>query len=291
MIERKVNYECEIIRRNVTPAAFMAYVRRRLAANGGIDYAGDLDTRSFVTGSTGCNWDTTAEDGTHCISVEKPYHLQNYIKFPDGRVYNEVIEFDFEDEKTGYGYYYLIDAEITETPAETAQDAQETAETAETETTAAAEPETETAERAARVINPMCAECVKRGASCPGTTCQTYTGCVRRETIVSADSPTERSKTPAHITAASTAKLLDYWDYVRRLSYSAATALTRGWVLDELERRDPAGFARWLDSDDDSDYDATLRGFIRCDDAHVAWYAPQCDVAWCPGATREGARI
>nr|DAR00836.1 MAG TPA: Protein of unknown function (DUF3849) [Caudoviricetes sp.] len=151
---------------------------------------------------------------------------------------------------------------------------------------------TETAERAARTINPMCAECVKRGASCPGTTCQSFTGCIYRETIMSAGSPTERSKTPAHITTASTAKLLDYWDYVRRLSYSAATALTRGWVLDELERRDPAGFARWLDSDDDSDYDATLRDFIRCDDAHVAWYAPQCDVTWCPGdAAREGARV
>ena len=155
-------------------------------------------------------------------------------------------------------------------------------------TAQAAETETETAERAAQTINPMCAECVKRGASCPGTTCRSFTGCIYRETIVSAGSPTDRSKTPAHITTASTAKLLDYWDYVRRLSRSAATALTRGWVLDELDRRDPAGFARWLDSDDDSDYDATLRDYIRCDDAHVAWYAPQCDVAWHPGTTREG---
>lgn len=161
----------------------------------------------------------------------------------------------------------------------------------ETETTKTA-PETETAERAAKVINPMCAECVKRGASCPGTTCHSFTGCIYRETIMSAGSPTERSKTPAHITTASTVKLLDYWDYVRRLSYSAATALTRGWVLDELERRDPAGFERWLDSDDDSDYDATLRDYIRPDDAHVAWLTPQCDVTWHPGdATREGARI
>lgn len=161
-------------------------------------------------------------------------------------------------------------------------------------TAPAAEPETETvaepAERAAETINPMCAECVKRGTSCPGTTCRSFTGCIYRETILSAGSPTERSKTPAHITTASTAKLLDYWDYVRRLSYSAATALTRGWVLDELERRDPAGFARWLDSDDDSDYDATLRDFIRCDDAHVAWLYPQTATTWRPGDAREGAR-
>lgn len=169
----------------------------------------------------------------------------------------------------------------------------ETAET--TETTPAAEPETETAaetetaERAAKVINPMCAECVKRGASCPGTTCHSFTGCIYRETLASIDSPTERGKTPAHITGATTAKLLDYWDYARRLSYSAATALTRGWILDELERRDPIGFAQWLDLD--VSCDETLRDYIRPDDAHVAWLTPQCDVTWHPGdATREGAR-
>lgn len=177
---------------------------------------------------------------------------------------------------------------ITAPAAET-----ETAET--TETTPAAEPETETAaetetaERAAKVINPMCAECVKRGASCPGTTCHSFTGCIYRETLASIDSPTERGKTPAHITGATTAKLLDYWDYARRLSYSAATALTRGWILDELERRDPIGFAQWLDLD--VSCDETLRDYIRPDDAHVAWLTPQCDVTWHPGdATREGAR-
>ena len=176
----------------------------------------------------------------------------------------------------------------TETAAET-----ETTET--TETAPAAEPETETAaetetaERAAKVINPMCAECVKRGASCPGTTCHSFTGCIYRETLASIDSPTERGKTPAHITGATTAKLLDYWDYARRLSYSAATALTRGWILDELERRDPIGFAQWLDLD--VSCDETLRDYIRPDDAHVAWLTPQCDVTWHPGdATREGAR-
>lgn len=176
-----------------------------------------------------------------------------------------------------------------------------------TETAPAAEPETETAETTETApaaephylpaaaaqeeqtpgLNPMCRECTRCGIDCKGTTCRAFTGCIYREWLGSR----KRSETPAHITDASTAKLLDYWDYVRRLSRSAATALTRGWVLDELDRRDPAGFARWLDSDDDSDYDATLRDYIRCDDAHVAWYAPQCDVAWHPGTTREGARV
>lgn len=183
-----------------------------------------------------------------------------------------------------------------ETPAETVQDAQEAAKT---ETV----PEThETAERAGEPhylpaaaaqeektpgLNPMCRECTRCGIDCKGTTCRSFTGCIYREWLGSR----KRSETPAHITDASTAKLLDYWDYVRHLSYSAATAMTRGWVLDELARRDPAGYDRWVDDDTPGDYDATLRGFIRCDDAHVAWYAPQCDVAWCPGATREGARV
>lgn len=234
----------------------------------------------------------------------KTYELKAYeLTYSDGRGNYSALVVIAESAEQAAAYYTVeqganvITCTATAWPAPeqprgyvpldwTAPDAEpETAET--TETTPAAEPETETA---AETINPMCAECVKRGASCPGTTCHSFTGCIYRETIMSAGSPTERSKTPAHITTASTAKLLDYWDYVRRLSYSAATALTRGWVLDELERRDPAGFERWLDSDDGSDYDATLRNFIRCDDAHVAWYAPQCDVAWCPGATREGAR-
>lgn len=169
----------------------------------------------------------------------------------------------------------------------------------ETETTA----ETETTERAAEPhylpaaaaqeektpgLNPMCRECTRCGIDCKGTTCRAFTGCIYREWLGSR----KRSETPAHITDASTAKLLDYWDYVRRLSYSAATAITRGWVLDELARRDPEGYDRWVDDDAPGDYDATLRDFIRCDDAHIAWYAPQCEITWRPGdAAREGARV
>lgn len=179
--------------------------------------------------------------------------------------------------------------------------APETTET--TETAPAAEPETETAERAGEPhylpaaaaqeertpgLNPMCRECTRCGIDCKGTTCRAFTGCIYREWLGSR----KRSETPAHITDASTAKLLDYWDYVRRLSYSAATAMTRSWVLSELARRDPEGYDRWVDDDAPGDYDATLRDFIRCDDAHVAWYAPQCEITWRPGdAAREGARV
>ena len=125
----KTNYTIEIQRRSVTPAQFLAYVRRRLKATGGDAFCGCLDLDFFAAGSEP-NYDTE-RDGTHCISRSKPYSMQTYIR-QEGRLYNEICEFEFDDEKTGHGYYYLIDAE-----AETKQDA---------ETAPATEPETETAE-------------------------------------------------------------------------------------------------------------------------------------------------
>ena len=66
------------------------------------------------------------------------------------------------------------DTETTETT--------ETAQAAEPET----EPETETAEKAAE-INPMCTDCTRRGTDCDGTTCETWTGCIYRETAAQRD--------------------------------------------------------------------------------------------------------
>ena len=134
----KTNYTIEIQRRNVTPAQFLAYVRRRLKATGGDAFCGCLDLDFFAAGSEP-NYDTE-RDGTHCISRSKPYSMQTYIR-QEGRLYNEICEFEFDDEKTGHGYYYLIDAE-----AETKQDA---------ETAPATEPETVTAERAAEIADVL----------------------------------------------------------------------------------------------------------------------------------------
>lgn len=53
-------------------------------------------------------------------------------------------------------------------------------------TAPAAEPETETAERAAE-INPMCTDCIRRGSDCDGATCETWTGCIYRETAAQRD--------------------------------------------------------------------------------------------------------
>lgn len=131
----KTTYTIEIQRHNVTPSQFLAYVRRRLKMTGGDAFCGCLDLSYFAAGSEP-NYDTT-RNGTHCISRSKPYDMQTYIR-EGGRLYNEIVEYEFDDEKTGHGYYYLIDAEAETTEAEP-----ET-----TETAPAAEPETETAERA-----------------------------------------------------------------------------------------------------------------------------------------------
>ena len=140
----KANYTIEIQRRNVTPAQLLSYVRRRLKATGGDAFCGCLDLDYFAAGSEP-NYDTE-RDGTHCISHSKPYSMQTYIR-QDGRLYNEICEFEFDDEKTGHGYYYLIDAETeADTPdAETAPAAETTETTETTETAPVAEPETETA--------------------------------------------------------------------------------------------------------------------------------------------------
>ena len=44
-------------------------------------------------------------------------------------------------------------------------------------------------------------------------------------------------------------------------SYDPNLPTVRGWIMDEIERRDPDGFERWMDSDLDDD---GLHQFIRC---------------------------
>ena len=47
-------------------------------------------------------------EGLHEIGISRPYCMQTYMRWPNGNVYNEICEFEFDTEKTGHGYYYLI---------------------------------------------------------------------------------------------------------------------------------------------------------------------------------------
>ena len=59
-----------------------------------------------------------------------------------------------------------------------------------------------------------------------------------------------KCETPDHIKNASTKKLLELWDLTENMKHSQELAIVRGWLMDELEARDPEGFDRWIDSED-----------------------------------------
>ena len=46
-----------------------------------------------------------------------PYDCQAYILGWDGSCYNEIVEFTFDDDKTGYGYYYQAWKDADPVPA------------------------------------------------------------------------------------------------------------------------------------------------------------------------------
>lgn len=101
-------FEHEFMRENVTPAQFLAYLRKMQKIHPGM--ASDFDLNYFRAGND-LNFNITHEDGSVEKSVSEPYRAQVYIRGTDGSVYNEIWEFDFWDEKTGYGYYYTIQTE------------------------------------------------------------------------------------------------------------------------------------------------------------------------------------
>lgn len=109
-------FEIEISRSNVTPAQFLSYVRRSVDRKGGEMLRGDLSIGYFKAGND-LNFDTE-HDGMREKSISKPYEMQTYIKYEDGACYNEICEFEFDDEKTGHGYYYLVNVETVEETAE-----------------------------------------------------------------------------------------------------------------------------------------------------------------------------
>ena len=114
----KTAYTIELTRHDVTPAQFLAYVRSQCKRKG-IPF--DMDTAYFVQGqqySSGEYMNSAYTGGTPsrrpCYAETckaTPYEHQTYIVGYDGETYNEIIEFDFDDEKTGHGYCFIIQTE------------------------------------------------------------------------------------------------------------------------------------------------------------------------------------
>lgn len=123
----KTLVQVELTRHNVTPAQFLAYVRSTLKSKGVREYGSDLDLAYFVRGND-LNFYYHDEPGKPCKaekSVSHPYEIQTYVLNWDGSCYNEICEFEFDDEKTGHGYYYLVNTEAEKTAEEPQEEEQE----------------------------------------------------------------------------------------------------------------------------------------------------------------------
>lgn len=97
--------ELELTRRGVTPAQFAAYVRQMLKKHG---YSEEIDFEYWKRGGD-IEFDYH-DDPTRPAAAErgvsKPFQMQTYIRNWDGTVYNLIMEFDFWDDRTGFGYFY-----------------------------------------------------------------------------------------------------------------------------------------------------------------------------------------
>lgn len=71
---------------------------------------------------------------------------------------------------------------------------------------------------------------------------------------------TTKTTTPEALRRSSTEKLLDLWEATDSMKYTPELPIVRGWLLNELEIRNPAGFNAWLDQDAPRDED--LRRFM-----------------------------
>lgn len=107
----KMREELELSSHNCTPAQFLSYVRSQIRKHGitGVDPM-DIDLRYWERGE-GCEFDHRYEPGGPCqreIFTSKPYEFQCYIRNLDGSTFNHIMEFQFDDEKKGFGYFYFL---------------------------------------------------------------------------------------------------------------------------------------------------------------------------------------
>lgn len=129
-MKTKKTFEIEIMRHGVTPAQFLAYCRKMQKKHPEMANDFDLDYFAMNGDYNRFEQDSSYTDGTPntkpCaaeICKCKPYDHQTYIRNFDGSCYNEIIEFQFDDEKIGFGYYYTvqIDVEDEDREANTAE--------------------------------------------------------------------------------------------------------------------------------------------------------------------------
>lgn len=102
-------YEVEIERNNVTPRQFFSYCKRKMIGKGA-DITAWVD--SYETWAN-----PTAPEESHTNSHENcdvplietikymPYDMHLYLQ----NNYNFIMEFEFDEDKTGHGYMYCVE--------------------------------------------------------------------------------------------------------------------------------------------------------------------------------------
>lgn len=70
---------------------------------------------------------------------------------------------------------------------------------------------------------------------------------------------TATEKATAKIASLTAEQLFGAWEYTQYSRIEPETSITRGWLMDEIEKRYPEGFDAWLDQEAPEDSD--LRRF------------------------------
>ena len=112
-------FEVEFLRTNVTVGQFLSYVRAQLRKRGLDELANDIDYDNFVSGDWSCKVDHKERNDEAYVSLgveyeevkDMPYDKKSYQRKANGAISNEIVEFIFDDEKTGRGYYYAVELE------------------------------------------------------------------------------------------------------------------------------------------------------------------------------------
>lgn len=105
-------YEVEIQRSGISPKQFFSYCRREALRRTGVDVLPIwIDSfEDWTENATGYSCDTYHEDWdepVHEICRTKPYDYHYFIT----GAYNFIMEFDFDDDKSGHGYLYAVEYE------------------------------------------------------------------------------------------------------------------------------------------------------------------------------------
>ena len=119
-MKTRIAYQHEFTRHGVTPAQFLAYIRQQQKKHPG-EIAYDCDLRMFAAEGWSFDYTNALPSEKPCAAergTDKPYEKQTYIRNFDGSTYNEIIEFQFDDDKTGTGYYYTVQIDVDEADAE-----------------------------------------------------------------------------------------------------------------------------------------------------------------------------